>query len=64
MGRIKTTLIKRTTKDLMEKHSDELNTDFNDNKKVVGQHIDTQSNKLRNMIAGYATRLKRRENSE
>jgi len=60
MGRIKTRLIKRVTNELVNEQSDKLNSLFNDNKKVVDIYIDAQSKKLRNMIAGYATRLKRK----
>ena len=60
MGRIKTRLIKRVTIELVDEHGENLTTLFADNKKVVDTYIDTQSKKLRNMIAGYATRLKRK----
>jgi small subunit ribosomal protein S17e len=59
MGRIKTRLLKAVTKDIMEKHSDKLDTEFEQNKKVVQEHTDVSSKKLRNVIAGYATRLKK-----
>ena len=57
MGRIKTTLIKRTTKALIGKHRDKFKPDFQKNKKVVQELLDIKSKKLRNIIAGYATRL-------
>ena len=60
MGRIKTKLIKRVTNKVVDDYSDELATSFEENKKVVTLHVDSLSKKLRNMIAGYATRLKRR----
>ena len=59
MGRIKTQLIKRNTEELMERYGEHLKTDFEENKKVVSQYIDTSSKKMRNVIAGYATRLKK-----
>jgi len=61
MGRIKTTFIKRKTKELLKKHGDSFTTDFSKNKEIAGRHIEVQSKKLRNVIAGYMTRLKRRE---
>lgn len=61
MGRIKTMLIKRTTTELMEKHSDEFTTNFNDNKKILGTKARINSKKMRNIIAGYATRLKKND---
>jgi len=59
MGRIKTTLIKRTTEELMEKHGDEFTTNFSDNKRILDSKVKITSKKLRNVIAGYATRLKK-----
>jgi len=64
MGRIKTRLIKRVTRELVQTSRDELTTTFNENKRVVDTYVDTQSKKLRNMIAGYATRLKRKQAAE
>ena len=60
MGRIKTKLIKRVTRELMHNHSDEMGSSFDENKKVVLKYVDAQSKKLSNMITGYATRLKKK----
>lgn len=60
MGRIKTARIKRVTTEIMRIHGQELKTDFDQNKKVLGKVADIRSKKLRNVIAGYATRLVRR----
>lgn len=60
MGRIKTTLIKRTTKKLLATHNDRFSPNFKDNKASVGELAKTSSKKLRNVIAGYATRLSKR----
>ena len=57
MGRIKTTQIKRVTKKLMELYSDKFTPSFDGNKKVVEQFLEVRSKKLRNVVAGYATRL-------
>jgi len=57
MGRIKTTLIKRTGKKLFKEHRDEFKSDFEENKKIVEKFADIPSKKLRNVIAGYITRL-------
>jgi small subunit ribosomal protein S17e len=61
MGRIKTMLIKRNSEELLEKHGDTFTDDFEHNKQKVGQIINTPSKKLRNVIAGYVTRLKKKE---
>ena len=61
MGRIKTTFIKRKTKELLNAHRDEFTTDFTENKKLTNQFAIISSKKLRNTVAGYVTRLKKKE---
>ena len=60
MGRIKTKQVKRITNELIEKHGDRITASFEDNKKVVAEYLDSESKKLRNIIAGYAARRKRK----
>jgi len=57
MGRVKTTLLKRTALKLNREHGKNFKADFNFNKKRVDELIETQSKKLRNIIAGYLTKL-------
>ena len=57
MGRIKTVLVKRITKQLVEEHREEFSEDYNKNKEVLKKYITTKSPKIRNVIAGYASRL-------
>lgn len=61
MGRIKTTLVKRKTKEALNAHRDKFTLDFTENKQLIDQLITTSSKKLRNIIAGYVTRLKKKE---
>lgn len=61
MGRIKTTLIKRLTNELVKSHGDQLSNDFQKNKEAVDNLLDGTSKKMRNVIAGYATRLKKQK---
>lgn len=61
MGRIKTTLIKRTAHSLIKKYPDKFTEDFGENKKIVEELAEVPSKKLRNIIAGYITRLTRKE---
>jgi small subunit ribosomal protein S17e len=61
MGRIKTTQIKRISQKLFKEHKDEFKPDFVKNKKVVSDLIDTPSKKLRNIVAGYVTRLSKNQ---
>lgn len=57
MGRIKTTLVKRVTKELIVRYGPNFRKDFDENKKLVSQYTDVPSLKMRNIIAGYVTRL-------
>ena len=61
MGRIKTTLTKRTALKLLESHRKEFKTDFQENKEIVEKFLNVPSKKLRNIIAGYITRLVKKE---
>jgi small subunit ribosomal protein S17e len=49
------------TLELLEKHRDKLTTDFEDNKKLVAELMVGSSKKLRNVVAGYVTRLKKKD---
>ncbi len=57
MGRIKTRAIKRVTHEILEDYRDRFNEDFENNKNVIDEVAEVQSKKIRNMIAGYVTRL-------
>ncbi|MDD2444688.1 MAG: 30S ribosomal protein S17e [Candidatus Nanoarchaeia archaeon] len=57
MGRIKSTLIKRTSKQLIESDSDLYDVKFDHNKKILGNSL--PSKRLRNKVAGYISRLKK-----
>ncbi len=59
MGRIKTKLIKRITKRLVNLHPDDFKEDFDENKLLVEQFATFPSKKVRNVVAGYVTRLTR-----
>ena len=59
MGRIKTSFIKHIGKDLMEKHPDKFTTDFEKNKESVKQVVEVRSKRLRNILTGYITALKK-----
>ena len=59
MGRIKTQLIKRVTQQLFKENKDKFSENFDENKKVVSEVASMHGKKLRNVIAGYVTRLMR-----
>ena len=58
MGRIKSKLVKRTANALL-KRKNQFTGDFEENKKIL--KVPMPSKKIRNQIAGYITRLKKKE---
>ena len=62
MGRIKTVLVKRITKKLVSEHKDYFSEDYNKNKEVLKKYIITKSPKIKNVIAGYVSRLVKQSN--
>ena len=57
MGRIKSTLIKRTSRQLIENSDESFGKTFGENKKALGSIL--PSKKVRNKIAGYIARIKK-----
>lgn len=64
MGRIKTKLVKRTGKILLKKNPDKFTSSFESNKKSLVDVADIPSKKLRNVVAGYITRLVKKEQKQ
>ena len=60
MGRIKTKRLKRQTREFIKTYPDKFNKVFDDNKKTLGDVGEIDSKKLRNIIAGYVARLKKK----
>ena len=57
MGRIKTQQVKRATRNILKEYPTDFKEDFNENKKLLNARMNIKSKKLRNVIAGYITRL-------
>jgi len=57
VGKVRTRIVKRTARDLLEKYPALFTNSFEHNKRVVSMLIETPSKKLRNQIAGYITHL-------
>ncbi|GAB6054891.1 30S ribosomal protein S17e [Methanobacterium alkalithermotolerans] len=57
MGNIRTSFVKRISRELIETHRGKFTTDFDENKKLVEQYSTVSTKHLRNKIAGYVTRL-------
>lgn len=59
MGRIKTTAIKSKGQKIFSKHKDEFTSDYAKNKEKLKELTIIPSKKIRNVLAGYITRLKK-----
>ena len=58
MGKVRTETVKRTARDLMERYPDRFTADFEANKKAIAEVFTPDSKRLRNRVAGYATRIR------
>ena len=56
MGRIKSKLVKRTARQLIQKGDESFGKTFEENKKILGNTL--PGKKTRNKIAGYIARIK------
>ncbi|MGP3668248.1 MAG: 30S ribosomal protein S17e [Candidatus Bathyarchaeota archaeon] len=57
LGSVRTTLIKRISRQLIEKYPEVFTEDFEKNKKVVGEVLKTNSKEVKNQVAGYITSI-------
>jgi len=57
MGKVRTSIVKRTARKILELYPDKVSLSFEENKKLVQEVVDVKSKKLRNQIAGYLTHL-------
>lgn len=57
MGNIRTSFVKRKSRELIETHPNVFTTNFDENKTLVSQYSSVSTKHLRNKIAGYITRL-------
>lgn len=64
MGNIRTSFVKKISKELIETHPGVFTTDFVENKKNVAEKSTVSTKHLRNKIAGYVTRLVRQQQAE
>lgn len=58
MGKVRTDTVKRAARELVEKFPDRFTNEYEANKLAVNELMRAPSKKLRNLIAGYVTRLK------
>jgi len=57
LGKVRTESVKKIARELVERFPDKFTTDFESNKKLVDALTNISSTKMRNRVAGYATRL-------
>jgi small subunit ribosomal protein S17e len=60
MGRVRTKLIKRAARSIVEKYYSRLTFDFDTNKRTTDEVAQVPSKRVRNKIAGYVTHLMKR----
>ena len=64
MGKVRTLLIKSTSKDLIDKYPKVFTTDFEKNKELLEKYAEIDSKHLRNRISGYIVNLLKIRNRE
>lgn len=64
MGRVRTEMIKKTARELLENNPQRFSADYEENKKAVDELVNAKTKRVRNRIAGYVTRLKIVENQK
>ena len=57
MGKVRTEMVKRIAIELIDKYTKSFDTDFDHNKKFLTELNIGVSKKMRNKVAGYATRV-------
>ncbi|MHA1349212.1 MAG: 30S ribosomal protein S17e [Promethearchaeota archaeon] len=57
MGKVRTLLIKKVSKELISKYPDVFTTDFEKNKILLDKYSEVDSKHLRNRISGYIVNL-------
>lgn len=63
MGKIRPTYIKRVAIELVRKYNNKFTDDFQHNKRMVEELTDVKSITMRNRIAGYITRYRKKYNA-
>jgi len=57
LGKVRPEKVKKIARELVKRYPTKFTTDFENNKKLLGSLVTIYSTKLRNLIAGYITRL-------
>ncbi|TFF97092.1 MAG: 30S ribosomal protein S17e [Promethearchaeota archaeon] len=64
MGKVRTVLIKKISKELVNKYPDVFTKDFEKNKKLLDKYLEIDSKHLRNRISGYIVSLKKNKEKQ
>jgi small subunit ribosomal protein S17e len=64
MGKVRTVLIKKISKELVNNYPDVFTKDFEKNKKLLDKYLEIDSKHLRNRISGYIVNLKKNKEEE
>ena len=64
MGKVRTILIKKVSKELISKYPDVFTTNFENNKTLLDKYLEVDSKHLRNRISGYIVNLLKIRNRE
>jgi len=62
LGRVRTEMIKKIARELLQTSPQRFSTDYEENKKAVDELVNSKTKRVRNRIAGYVTRLRIVEN--
>ncbi|KUO39858.1 MAG: hypothetical protein APZ16_04780 [Candidatus Hadarchaeum yellowstonense] len=61
MGSVRSLYIKRAAREILEKYPGKFTKDFSENVRILDELIKTDSKTTRNRVAGYITKIMRRE---
>ncbi|MBC7218953.1 MAG: 30S ribosomal protein S17e [Hadesarchaea archaeon] len=62
MGSVRSLYIKRAAREILNKYPNKFTKDFHENVKILEELIKTDSKTTRNRVAGYITKILKREN--
>ena len=57
LGSVRTTLIKRISRQLLEKYPEMFTEDFEQNKRILDEVVKIDSKEVKNQVAGYITSI-------
>ncbi|MBI5871605.1 30S ribosomal protein S17e [archaeon] len=61
MGRIRTKALKRAAKQILKNSPERFAAEFTENKEILTRIAKYESKKIRNIVAGYITHIKKQE---